>query len=87
MRARFVSVLLFAAIATPAFAAARNTTAWANRLTWGPSAADSSGAEPGSDRWLNAQLKHPDDTLPPEVAAQIAAMQISRKSRGGAGGR
>jgi uncharacterized protein (DUF1800 family) len=82
MRARFASVLLLAAIATPAFAApaARNTASWANRLTWGISAATVDGARPGGDRWLDAQLKHPDDTLPPEIAAQIAAMQISHKA-------
>lgn len=81
MHARSVSVLLLATIATPAFAAtaAQGTAAWTNRLTWGVSAATVEGAQPGSDPWLDAQLKHPDGTLPPEATAQIAAMRISHK--------
>ena len=81
MRARLVSVLLLATIATPALAApsVQNAAAWANRLTWGVSAATIENAKPGSDRWLDAQLKRPDETLPREAAAQIAAMQINRK--------
>ena len=80
MRARSVSILLFGIIATPALAApaAQETAAWANRLTWGASAADGESDKAASNRWLDAQLKHPDDTLPPEAAAQIAAMRISR---------
>ncbi len=80
MRARLVSALLLVTIATPACAAAQYNAAWTNRLTWGPSPVQADGAEPGSDRWLDAQLKHPNDRLPPDVAAQIVAMQISRKS-------
>lgn len=81
MRARSVSVLLLATLATPALAAppAQESAAWVNRLTWGASAADGESEKAGSSRWLDAQLKHPDDTLPPEAAAQIAAMRISRK--------
>jgi uncharacterized protein (DUF1800 family) len=81
MRARSVSVLLFGIFATPALAAppAQESAAWVNRLTWGASAADGDSEKAGSNRWLDAQLKHPDDTLPPEAAAQIAAMRISRK--------
>jgi uncharacterized protein (DUF1800 family) len=81
MRARTVSVLLFATIATPALAApdAQDTAAWVNRLTWGASAADVGNEKVGSNHWLDTQLKHPDDTLPPAAAAQIAAMRISRK--------
>ena len=65
----------------PALAAppAQESAAWVNRLTWGASAADAGSEKAGSSRWLDAQLKHPDDTLPPEAAAQIAAMRISRK--------
>ncbi|WP_034156761.1 DUF1800 domain-containing protein [Sphingomonas sp. ERG5] len=81
MRASSLSALLLTIIATPAVAApgAQTTAAWANRLTWGVSAATINGAQPGSGHWLDAQLKRPDDTLPSEVSAQIAAMQISRK--------
>jgi uncharacterized protein (DUF1800 family) len=76
-----VSVLLFATLAMPALAAPapNESAAWVNRLTWGASAADGAREKAGSNRWLDAQLKHPDDTLPPEAAAQIAAMRISRK--------
>ncbi|WP_066807065.1 DUF1800 domain-containing protein [Sphingomonas asaccharolytica] len=76
-----VSVLLFATLATPALAAppAQESAAWVNRLTWGASAADGAREKAGSGRWLDAQLKHPDDTLPPEAAAQVAAMRISRE--------
>ena len=80
MRARSVSILLFGIIATPALAApaAQESAAWANRLTWGASAAPAYSDKAASSHWLDAQLKHPDDTLPPEAAARIAAMRISR---------
>jgi len=80
MRLRFAFVLLLAP--GPAFAradaAARDAALAANRLTWGVSAVPDTGAAPGSGKWLDAQLTHPDDTLPPAIAAQIAAMRISR---------
>ncbi|WP_066589831.1 DUF1800 domain-containing protein [Sphingomonas pruni] len=81
LRARSVSVLLFGVLATPALAApaAQESAAWVNRLTWGASAADTGSDKAGSGHWLDAQLKHPDDTLPPEAAARIAAMRISRE--------
>lgn len=80
MRARLVSVLLLGTLATPALAApaAPDAALWANRLTWGASAADAKPEPAASSHWLDAQLKHPDDTLPPEAAAQVAAMRISR---------
>ena len=72
--------LLLAASATPALAASPAENAvWAGRLTWGVTAADAARLTPGSSRWLDEQLKHPDDTLPPEAAAQIARMEISQK--------
>ena len=72
--------LLLAACAAPASgAAAIPASAWANRLTWGVSATPRLGAQPGSDPWLNAQLKRPDGSLPPEAAAEVAVMQISQK--------
>ena len=71
---------LLAASAAPAFATSPpENAAWASRLIWGVSAAEGNGSRPGSDRWLDAQLKNPDDTLPAEAAAQIAAMEISQK--------
>ncbi|WP_296612101.1 DUF1800 domain-containing protein [Sphingomonas sp.] len=81
MRARSVSVLLFGVLATPALAApaAQESAAWVNRLTWGASAADTGSDKAGSGHWLDAQLKHLDDSLPPEAAARIAAMRISRE--------
>ena len=82
MRASSLSLLLAATMVPRADAApaTQNDAAWTNRLTWGVSAAPDTGAKPGTDRWLNAQLKTPDDTLPPEIAAQVAAMRISRQS-------
>lgn len=81
MPARSAFVLLLLTNATSAIAASHDQTiaAWSNRLTWGVSAQSRDGAAPGSDAWLEAQLKHPDDTLPPAIAAQVAAMQISQK--------
>jgi uncharacterized protein (DUF1800 family) len=80
MRARSVFVPLFTTLATPALAApaTQGTADWVNRLTWGASAADGENEKAGGNRWLDAQLKHPDDRLPPEATAQIAAMRISR---------
>ncbi|MEG3147434.1 DUF1800 domain-containing protein [Sphingomonas sp. RT2P30] len=81
MRIHSAPSLILATIASPALAAAPGVSevAWANRLTWGVSAAPIEGAAPGSDQWLTAQLKRPDDALPPGPAAQIAAMQISQR--------
>ena len=80
MPSRSMICFLLAASAVPAVAASSTATdAWANRLTWGMSAAEVNGTSQVSSRWLNEQLKHPDDTLPPEAAAQIAKMEISQK--------
>jgi uncharacterized protein (DUF1800 family) len=74
------SAVLLAAIAGPAFGArAAQNSSWANRLTWGVSASPAIVGKPESDRWLDAQLKHPDGSLPPMAAAQVAAMEISQK--------
>ena len=80
MSAWSASALLLAAIAGPALAApaAQNAT-WTNRVTWGASASPDITGKPGSDRWLDAQLKHPDGSLPSAAAAQVAAMKISQK--------
>ena len=53
--------------------------AWANRLTWGATPVPSPGDQPGSDRWLAAQLRMTDATLPAAAAAQVAAMRIGRE--------
>lgn len=80
MRLRSIISLLLVASAERAVAASPSATAaWANRLTWGVSAAEVNGPSPGSSRWLNEQLKQPDDTLPPAASAQIAAMEIGQK--------
>ena len=80
MMLRSMIWFLLTASAAPAFAASpAENAAWAARLTWGVTAADANGAPPGSGRWLDEQLKHPDATLPPDAAAQIAAMEISQK--------
>ena len=80
MHAWLASVLLLAATAAPASGApaAQNAT-WADRLTWGVSPSSRIGAQPGSDRWLETQLKRTDGSLPPEAAAEVATMQISQK--------
>ena len=52
--------------------------AWFNRVTWGVSATPILGVQPGSDRWLDLQLKRPDGSLPSEAAAQVASMKISQ---------
>ncbi|WP_442680974.1 DUF1800 domain-containing protein [Sphingomonas sp. ASY06-1R] len=77
------SAMVLAVLITPMGVEAKKPSdfAWANRLTWGVSAQPVVGPQPGSRAWLDAQLSpHPDDTLPPAIAAQIAAMEISRKS-------
>ncbi|MBV8237225.1 MAG: DUF1800 family protein, partial [Sphingomonas sp.] len=69
--------------ALPAQAAPSGTAqriAWANRLTWGATAADLAASDgPGSDRWLAAQFEAPPADLPPDAAAQVAAMRITRE--------
>jgi len=73
--------LAMAAISVPAAAAspAAARIVWFNRLTWGVTpAAMASGDDPTSDRWLNAQLHTANADLPPEAAAQVAKLMISR---------
>ena len=65
--------------------AARHVTAdmaVLNRVSWGAETADAQSlAQTGLARYLDEQLNPPDDDgLPPDVKAQIAAMEISRKS-------
>ncbi|MBN8840819.1 MAG: DUF1800 domain-containing protein [Sphingomonadales bacterium] len=76
-----VAMLLGGALpaqAAPSSAAQR--IAWANRLTWGATAADLTASDgPGSDRWLAAQLDGPPADLPRDAAAQVATMRISRE--------
>lgn len=71
--------LLVASAAPSSAALTAGNTAWTDRLTWGFSAAGGGGSTPGSSRWLAEQLDHPDDRLPLDIAAQIAAMEISQK--------
>ena len=53
-----------------------------NRLSWGADTSDAQAlAASGLSAYLTRQLNPPaDDGLPPEAAAQIAAMEISQKS-------
>ena len=53
--------------------------AWANRLTWGMTPDAPAGDQPGSDRWLTAQLQMTDATLPAAAAQQVAAMRIGQE--------
>ena len=80
-RAVIAGVALLA-LAMPALAARSDPAAriaWANRLTWGVSPVAATGDQPGSDRWLAAQLAMTDATLPGPAAEQVAAMRINRE--------
>lgn len=69
-------------VAAPAGATAPDAAsgiAWANRLTWGATPDSPPDDQPGSDRWLAAQLRGADDALPEAAAVQVAAMRISRE--------
>jgi uncharacterized protein (DUF1800 family) len=82
MRNRVFPLLLLA-LATPlaASAAPADDLLLVNRLSWGETAqGDTMGAE-NAQAWLQQQL-HPssDDGLPPQVQAQIDAMEISHKT-------
>ena len=69
-------LVAFCALAVPALAEGNLV----NRLSWGETAAGDTLGGLTSTAWLEHQL-HPsdDDGLPPQVAARIAAMEISSK--------
>ena len=71
-----VCLVGFCALAVPALAQG----SLVNRLSWGETAAGDTLGGQTRDAWLERQL-HPsdDDGLPPQVAAQISAMEISSK--------
>jgi uncharacterized protein (DUF1800 family) len=74
--------LLALSLALPAGPAlAASDLALVNRLSWGESADGSTLGGQSASAWLDHQL-HPsaDDGLPPQVQAEIAAMEISQKS-------
>ena len=53
--------------------------AWVNRLTWGVSPSMEFGScRPETECWLSRQLNAPSGDLPPEAAAQIATMRITK---------
>ncbi|GAC1571810.1 MAG: DUF1800 domain-containing protein [Sphingomicrobium sp.] len=81
MPVRIVMALLLTATSLPALATpvTQHRTGWSDRLTWGGSAAQVQTPGPGSARWLDQQLKSFDDALPPDAAAEVAAMEISQK--------
>ena len=65
--------------ASPALAA--SDLALVNRLSWGESADGRTLDGQSADAWLARQLRPSDDDgLPPQVQAQIGAMEISQKS-------
>ncbi|EZP50779.1 DUF1800 domain-containing protein [Sphingomonas sp. RIT328] len=75
-----LAAVALALLPAPALAAGEAPGAgigWANRLTWGVTAADARAANP--DRWLDAQLASDDTSLPAPLAATVAQMRISRE--------
>ena len=81
MLVRIFMALLLTATALPALATpvTQHRTGWSDRLTWGGSAAQAYTPGIGSAQWLDQQLKTFDDALPPDAAAEVAAMEISQK--------
>jgi uncharacterized protein (DUF1800 family) len=71
--------LLGAAVPSAAHAAPPDL-ALVNRLSWGETAQDNSLDGQSLSAWEQQQLHPGDDGLPQQVQAQIAAMEISRKS-------
>ena len=83
MKPRVRLLILLASVSLPPAALATPATdlALVNRLSWGETAqGDTLGGE-SAGTWLQQQL-HPsdDDGLPPQVAAQIDAMEISHRT-------
>jgi uncharacterized protein (DUF1800 family) len=80
MKSLILVPAFMALAALPAFSAP-DDLALANRLTWGQTANGQALDGQSARRWLQSQL-HPsdDDGLPPQVQAQIAALEISQKS-------
>jgi uncharacterized protein (DUF1800 family) len=76
---RSMTVMAALLAGTPALADPAQQIAWANRLTWGVTPVAATGALPGSDRWLDAQLASSDATLPQPAADQVAQMRIVRE--------
>jgi uncharacterized protein (DUF1800 family) len=76
-----IPLLSFAGFSPAAAISSGADLALVNRLSWGETVQGDSLAGLSAKDWLRAQL-HPsaDDGLPPEVAARIAALDISRKS-------
>jgi uncharacterized protein (DUF1800 family) len=83
MRLRLSLLAVLTTLATPAL----STVTWAddlalvNRLSWGETAQGDTLGGQTARAWLDQQL-HPsrDDGLPPQVQAQIDALEISQKS-------
>lgn len=73
-----LTALALCALAAPALAGP--ATPLVNRLAWGETAGSTTLDGQSPQAWLESQL-HPsdDDGLPPQVQAQIAAMEISSK--------
>ena len=80
-RAFLVAAAASVGLAVPIAAAPSDPAtqaAWANRLTWGATSIPAAKHDaPGSGGWLTRQLEDSSDAMPPEAAAQIAAMRIS----------
>jgi uncharacterized protein (DUF1800 family) len=77
MRLRFSLLAVLTTLATPALA---DDLALVNRLSWGETAQGDSLNGQSPRTWLEQQLHPGDDGLPPQVQAQIDALEISHKS-------
>jgi uncharacterized protein (DUF1800 family) len=76
MRFRAVLPVALACVASPALA---DDLAFVNRLSWGQTAEGGTLNGQSREAWLQEQLHPGDDGLPEQIAAQIAAMEISQK--------
>jgi uncharacterized protein (DUF1800 family) len=77
MRLRFALLAVLATLASPALA---DDLALVNRLSWGETAQGTTLNGQSAHAWLEQQLHPGDDGLPPQVQAQIDALEISHKS-------
>ena len=80
-RVSLIALLAFIPFAPAAFATPSDDLLLVNRLSWGETADGATLGGQSAGAWLQQQL-HPsaDDGLPPQVQAQIDAMEISHRT-------